>query len=115
MSPVPVTVPAGVVLRTINCQDDYSFFLLLLEVHHSTIRHTDLRLSASKSVAPQKVRTVGRAGQFRVDTRGLREAADGYGTSLVGVELLGVHYTRLEDADAPIVARSVNVCTTTWG
>jgi 5-methylcytosine-specific restriction enzyme A len=63
MSPVPATVPADAVLRTINPQDDYSFFLLLVGVHHSTIRPTDLRLSASKSVAPQKVRTVGRAGR----------------------------------------------------
>src|SRR6478672_10955592 len=67
MSPVPATVPADAVLRTINCRDDCSFFLLLVGVHHSTIRPTDLRLSASKSVAPQKARTVGRAG------RGLRE------------------------------------------
>src|SRR5215212_6837488 len=68
MSPVPATVPADAVLRTINSQDDYSFFLLLVGVHHSTIRPTDLRLSASKSVAPQKVRTVGRAGRPMTST-----------------------------------------------
>src|ERR1700682_1928008 len=39
-------------------------FSYLVGVHHSTIRPTDLRLSASKSVAPQKVRTVGRAGRL---------------------------------------------------
>src|SRR3954452_10941815 len=49
MSPVPATVPADAVLRTINCRDDYSSFLLLIGVHHSTIRPADLRLSASKS------------------------------------------------------------------
>jgi len=53
MSPVPATVPADAVLRTKDCRGDYSFFLLLLGANHSTIRPIDLRLSASKSVAPQ--------------------------------------------------------------
>jgi hypothetical protein len=38
MTPVLATVPADVVLRTINLQDEYSFFLFLVGVHHSTIR-----------------------------------------------------------------------------
>jgi len=45
MSPVRATVPADARLRTKNVQNDYSFFLLLLGAHHSTIRPTDLRLS----------------------------------------------------------------------
>lgn len=56
MIPVLATVPADVVLRTINLQDDYSFFLFLVDVHHSTIRPADLRLSASKSVVQQRIR-----------------------------------------------------------
>jgi hypothetical protein len=55
MIPVLATVPADVVLRTINFQDDYSFFLFLVGVHRSTIRPTDLRLFASKSVAQQRI------------------------------------------------------------
>jgi hypothetical protein len=69
MSPVPVTVPADAVLNTKNCRYDYSFFLLLVGVHHSTIRPTDLRLSASKSVVPQKVRTVGRGRRATRESR----------------------------------------------
>ena len=57
MIPVPATVPADAVLRTINCRDDYSFFLLLIGVHHTTIRPTDLQLSASKS-APRVPRRI---------------------------------------------------------
>jgi hypothetical protein len=38
MIPVPATVPADVVFRTINFQDDYSFFPFLVSIHHSTIR-----------------------------------------------------------------------------
>src|ERR1700722_20818289 len=53
MSQVPAAVQADAVVNTKNCRCDYSFFLLLVDVHHSTIRPTDLRLSASKSVAPQ--------------------------------------------------------------
>jgi hypothetical protein len=30
ITPVPATVPADVVLRTINFQDDYSFFLFFV-------------------------------------------------------------------------------------
>ena len=46
MSKVRATVPADARLRTKNVQNDYSFFLLLLGANHSTIRPTDLRLSA---------------------------------------------------------------------
>jgi hypothetical protein len=46
MSPVPATVPADALLRTKYFQNDYSFFLLLVSVHHSAIRPTDPRLSA---------------------------------------------------------------------
>ena len=56
MIPVLATVPADVVLRTLNFQDDYSFFLFLVDIHHSAIRPTDLRLFASKSVAQQRIR-----------------------------------------------------------
>ena len=62
MIPVPATVPADVVFRTINFQDDYSFFPFLVSIHHSTIRPPDLRLSVSKSAAPHRIRT---AGHFR--------------------------------------------------
>src|SRR6476620_573461 len=53
MSPVPAAVPVDALLSTKNCLDDYSFFLLLLGVDHSTIMAADLDLSVGKSVALQ--------------------------------------------------------------
>jgi hypothetical protein len=65
MSPVPATVPADALLRTKYFQNDYSFFLLLIGVHHSTIRPTDLRLSAPSLAATLMVGVSAGCGRQR--------------------------------------------------
>ena len=55
--------PSGCCIAYHKLSRRLSILLFLVGIHHSTIRPTDLRLSVSKSAAPHRIRTAGRAGR----------------------------------------------------